>query len=852
MGWSSMIGAVAIGMLIAIAASLGGIFGQFNALIPRSSLVQVPVITTGFVLVWFSLVLWHYWPIHKALQLDGEALRSDYVYVRRVYRRVHRFPFFAAWLSFGFWVIGGILGALIVLADISPWIRWVAPAGLTLLGVGINVPQIYLHKYVLSRVAAWLRSEVPALFSEELPGRQTIAEKLRFGMAATLVFAMGMAFVAGYAYAQRLQSEERLAHLRDNAQLLRRVLSATPVEDSTEEGRQAFFTLLSELRFGETGGVVVAEFPDLRFVLNIPGVIEDERTRKAMIDGLGLFGEDYLRSVTYVSLKSEEVAGLENLSRRYLISLGIPHGVDASFLVQALIIYLCMLFGSFGVVFVLSQDIVRPLRAVVRRSERLAEGRLDTSIPVVTDDEIGDLARQIRDMVTGLRRMVSNLKGTFEQLSQAEREIVASGEETVRVSADQLSESEQTGRSIASLHGKIEAIVQRVGALSESIEAASSAGFELATTVGQVRETASRLGEEAGAIDGAMRDLDGSLTLLSKATEHLRESATETESAISRIDAAVAEVSQVAQSSEKLSGGVLERSKEGQETVLQVLGAIRQVNDVVGQAAGIVKSLGEKNVQVEQILDVVNNLADQANLLSFNAAIIAAQAGEQGSGFAVVAEEIRKLADQTAASIGEVSGLVSSIRRESRQAIEIIGLGTQAARKGLELAGAAGESLGEITRQAEESLAGVRRITAAAAEQAQQSAVVAEVLGKLREAAGDFVRTETDQRRARAAIIESLGRIEQLGRRVSRAADEQKRAADEVSRAITDVQQTMEAVLEGVQQEAVEAEQIALASERIRSLAQANADKAVRLEKLSARLSERASAIRSEIGGFEV
>jgi methyl-accepting chemotaxis protein len=77
-------------------------------------------------------------------------------------------------------------------------------------------------------------------------------------------------------------------------------------------------------------------------------------------------------------------------------------------------------------------------------------------------------------------------------------------------------------------------------------------------------------------------------------------------------------------------------------------------------------SFGVQVQKIGKIVEVITGIAQKTNLLALNATIEAARAGEYGRGFAVVADEISKLADSTSQSAGEITGLIETIREESR------------------------------------------------------------------------------------------------------------------------------------------------------------------------------------------
>jgi methyl-accepting chemotaxis protein len=72
--------------------------------------------------------------------------------------------------------------------------------------------------------------------------------------------------------------------------------------------------------------------------------------------------------------------------------------------------------------------------------------------------------------------------------------------------------------------------------------------------------------------------------------------------------------------------------------------------------------------QIATVLEVIGGIADQTNLLALNAA----RAGEQGRGFAVVADEVRTLAARTQDSTAQISEMLTTLRRDSSAAVDIM------------------------------------------------------------------------------------------------------------------------------------------------------------------------------------
>ncbi len=176
-----------------------------------------------------------------------------------------------------------------------------------------------------------------------------------------------------------------------------------------------------------------------------------------------------------------------------------------------------------------------------------------------------------------------------------------------------------------------------------------------------------------------------------------------------------------------LSEGASEQAASTEEvssSMEEMSSSIRQTADNAAQTEKIAKQTAtdaaeggqavEKTVvamrTIAEKISVIEEIARNTNLLALNAAIEAARAGEHGKGFAVVASEVRKLAERSQTSAREISELSGS---------------------SVEVAEMAGERIGNIVPQIQQTAELVQEISASSAEQNSGAEQVAMALQQL-------------------------------------------------------------------------------------------------------------------------
>ncbi|WP_137939974.1 methyl-accepting chemotaxis protein [Chitinivorax sp. B] len=233
-----------------------------------------------------------------------------------------------------------------------------------------------------------------------------------------------------------------------------------------------------------------------------------------------------------------------------------------------------------------------------------------------------------------------------------------------------------------------------------------------------------------------VRELAHSAEEVSSGSQHQTDASSSMAAAIEELSTSIAQVSDSAAQTLSISSIAGGRAREGCNVIRSTLTEMQHIAEMIQQVAQSIQELGHRSVEINGIVQVIREVADQTNLLALNASIEAARAGEQGRGFAVVADEVRKLAERTSTATGDIGSKIAAIRTSTEQAASGMDDAVNQMDRGVRLAQTAGDTIKEITGDADRVEQEVTTISSALREQnvaSQQIATSVEQISQLTE-----------------------------------------------------------------------------------------------------------------------
>lgn len=313
-------------------------------------------------------------------------------------------------------------------------------------------------------------------------------------------------------------------------------------------------------------------------------------------------------------------------------------------------------------------DLVEQLQAM--RAEMIVQTQVlvDESVASGKSSKISNLAINIVAIVVlvFLGLMISRM--VTEPLEQLRTQLqrLQQGDFTARGT---YTSNDELGQLTASFNETFDTLTGALVRIKEMSEAAD--------------DTSSRLSGHVEQVTTANDHVVATIRAITDGTEGIKEKLMDNAIIMERVANGFNDVHHNIHNVEHLAASALVEAKEGANIVNNNVNQMKSIKHSIQRSHEVIQTLSSQVSDVDAILQVIDGISNQTNLLALNAAIEAARAGEQGKGFAVVADEVRKLAEQSMEATKSVASILSNIKTDTAQSVDIMNVVLDEAEHGL-------------------------------------------------------------------------------------------------------------------------------------------------------------------------
>ena len=318
------------------------------------------------------------------------------------------------------------------------------------------------------------------------------------------------------------------------------------------------------------------------------------------------------------------------------------------------------LFVALFAAYWITRAITLPINQAVAVARAVAGGDLTYALDAQGSSETGQLLHALKDMQSGLVKVVSDVRHGSEGVATASAEIAQGNQDLSARTEAQASALEQTAASMEELGSQVKQNADHARQANQLAMNASTVAAQGGEVVGQVVQTMKGINESSRRIADIISVIDGiafqtNILALNAAVEAARAGEQGRGFAVvaSEVRSLAGRSAEAAKEIKTLIGASVERVEQGAAlvdkavaTMDEVVSSIRRVTDIVGeissasseQSAGVAQ-VGEAVSQmdqvtqqnaalVEQMAAAASSLKSQANELVQTVAVFKLNAGE--------------------------------------------------------------------------------------------------------------------------------------------------------------------------------------------------------------------------------
>jgi len=345
--------------------------------------------------------------------------------------------------------------------------------------------------------------------------------------------------------------------------------------------------------------------------------------------------------------------------------------------------------------FAITKGVLRPIVKSLDFTRLMADGDFTTKLDIDQEDEMGDLAKALNEMLQKVSIMIKEISNSVDTVSSSSTELSAVSDalaknaqktsglsNNVATSADEMSASmntvaaavEETSANVATVASAAEEMTATINEISKNTEKAHQISDNAVIKAKKASDRVNQLGDaakEIGTVTQTITEISEQTNLLALNATIESARAGEAGKGFSVVANEIKDLArQTSQSTEEIRSkidGIQRSTSLSVDEIVEITKIIQEVNDIVGSIAA---AMGEQSTATQEIASNVSQASVGTSEVSSNVSQTTVVANEIASDVANVnaaAKDVSKDSSQVQQSALNLSDLAEKLNNQIRK-----------------------------------------------------------------------------------------------------------------------------------------------------------------------------------------
>ncbi|MHB1290078.1 methyl-accepting chemotaxis protein [Georgenia sp.] len=415
-------------------------------------------------------------------------------------------------------------------------------------------------------------------------------------------------------------------------------------------------------KIGELGATFVAEFANAEQRAILESLLPDvELYRTTMVDVDALFDAgraddaNEIRKEVMGPISTSVTEGVDQLIALQAEDSvgGLEHAETTADQVRTWTLVVVAV-GSL-LALVLGLLVARRISAGVRRvkhvADALAEGDLTATTSVITQDEIGLMAKSLDTATRSLRELVAGVGESSQQVTAAAEELAARGKEFGAKSDHSSAQTVVVASAAEQVSQNVQSVAAGAEQMGASIREIAQNANEAARVAGQATEVAARTNETITQLGTSSQEIGDVIKVITSIAEQTN---------LLALNATI-EAARAGEAGKGFAVVASEVKELAQETAKATEDIARRVEAIQGDAGGAVNAIAQISEVIARINDYQMTIASAVEEQTATTNEMARGVAEAATGSGEIADNITGIAAASAASTRDLAGITEAV-----------------------------------------------------------------------------------------------------------------------------------------------------------------------------------------------